>query len=148
VVPRRKALRLRTFDYSTPGAYFVTICVARKACVLGRVVGTTVELSEKGAVVARHLTQLAGQTGVSVDCFVVMPNHVHAVLVLGGGRELGTLVGSFKSATTREINARRGVRSERLWQRGYFDHVVRDDDDLDRVRVYVATNPIRWSTNS
>jgi putative transposase len=148
VVPRRKALRLRTFDYSTPGAYFVTICVVDKECVLGRVVGTTVELSEKGAVVARHLTRLTGETGVSVDCSVVMPNHVHAVLVLGGGRELGSVVGSFKSATTREINALSAVPSERLWQRGYFDHVVRDDDDLNRVREYVASNPIRWSTGS
>jgi len=147
-VERRKRLRLRAHDYCSAGAYFVTVCVAGKECVLGRVIDHSVELSVFGAIVARHLTAMPQEIEVDVDCFVVMPNHVHTVLFLRGGRTRGTVVGSFKAATAREINMCRRDRQRPFWQRGFFDHVVRNDADLDRVREYVVNNPIRWSLGS
>ena len=127
------------------GAYFVTVCVAGKECALGRVVGRMVELGPLGSIVARHLRDLPGRLDVGVDCFVVMPNHIHVVLLLRGGTTLGRVVGAFKSGTAHEINGARDTPGRPFWQRGYFDHVVRNDADLDRVREYVVTNPIRWS---
>jgi REP element-mobilizing transposase RayT len=147
-VQRRKALRLPTYDYSNAGAYFVTVCVAGKQCLLGSVVDAHVDLSPCGAIVARHLRQLQSRLEVGVDCFVVMPNHVHAVLILRGDRTLGSVVGCFKAATAREINSHRRESHRAFWQRGFFDHVVRNDGDLERVREYVVSNPIRWSLGS
>jgi REP element-mobilizing transposase RayT len=77
--------------------------------------------------------------GVDVDAFVVMPNHVHAILTMGRDESLGAVVGTYKAAVSR----RTGHRA--LWQRGYYDHIIRDEQDLARVREYIATNPIRWA---
>jgi REP-associated tyrosine transposase len=142
---RRKRLRLRSYDYAWAGAYFVTVCVAEKACVLGTVLDARVNLSPIGAIVARQLRQLPSRLDVGLDCFVVMPNHVHAVLVLRGGRSLGHVVGSFKSASAHEVNLIRGTTKSVFWQRGFYEHVVRNDADLERVREYIQTNPLRWS---
>jgi putative transposase len=145
-MPTRKAPRLSRFDYDAPGAYFVTICVAGKECVLGSVQGGRVLLNTLGAVVARGLADVPTRRAAHVDSSFVMPNHVHAVIWLrGNGTSLGQVVGAFKAASAREINRLRGVAGIPFWQRGYFDHVVRDDNDLERVREYIATNPIRWS---
>jgi putative transposase len=107
--------------------------------------GAGVEHSPLGAIVVRHLTTMSGLIEVEVDCCVVMPNHFHAVFVLNGTRTLGNVVGSLKASTAREINVVRKAEGP-FWQRGFFEHVVRNDVDLDRVREYVVTNPIRWSS--
>ena len=76
-----------------------------------------------------------------------MPNHVHGILFLvraGHAPPLQTVVGSFKSAAAREVNRVRGTRGATVWQRGYHDHIVRDEEDLERIREYIATNPARW----
>jgi REP-associated tyrosine transposase len=145
-VPVRKRLRLVHLDYSAVGAYFVTVCVEGKECVLGRVVGARVQLSAVGVIVARQVNDSPKRFPAEVDCMVVMPNHVH-VVVFQRERDvrLGTIVGSFKAGSTREINAMQRTVGQRFWQRGYFDHVVRNDADLQRVREYIATNPMRWS---
>ena len=91
-----------------------------------------------------HLIAIpAHHASSTVDSFAVMPNHVHFLLGLGGsaGVTLGDIVGSYKAAVTR-FSRRTG-----LWQRGYHDHVVRDEDDLARIREYIATNPARWALN-
>ena len=77
-----------------------------------------------------------------------MPNHVHGILLLvraGHAPPLHTIVGSFKSAASREVNSLRGSPSTPVWQRGYYDHIVRDEDDLERLREYIKMNPIRWA---
>src|SRR5512132_3571135 len=128
------------------GAYFVTVGVAEKACVLGTVVRVDIVLSSLGRIVADQLADLPHRVGADVDCSVVMPNHVHAVVwVREDGPTLGAVVGAFKAGSAREINRARGAVGEPVWQRGYFDHVVRNEIDLERVRDYVATNPLRWS---
>jgi REP element-mobilizing transposase RayT len=145
-VPVRKRLRLVHIDYAAAGAYFVTVCVEGKECVLGRVVGARVELSALGVIVARQINDIPKRFSAEMDCMVVMPNHVHVVVFQREQDvQLGTIVGSFKAGSTREINAMRRTVGQRFWQRGYFDHIVRNDADLQRVREYIATNPMRWS---
>ena len=141
----RKALRLAQHDYRSPGAYFVTVCASKRGCVFGTLHGDKVILGLAGQIVADHLCERIDRVGsVSVDVWIVMPDHVHAVLVLErDGRLLGPVIGSFKSATTREISRRCSSCSPPVWQRGYYDHVVRNDTDLDRVREYIVTNPLR-----
>jgi putative transposase len=78
--------------------------------------------------------------GVKTDAFVVMPDHIHGIIVLNGGPTLGQVVGAFKSMSARAIN-RELERQGPVWQRGYYEHIVRDRDDLNRIRRYINTNP-------
>lgn len=146
-MPTRKPLRLPKYDYSRAGAYFVTVCLASRRRLLGRVIEDTVELSALGDVVADELQAFSVRhPGTRLDTSVVMPDHVHCVILLpGGGASLGGVVGTFKSSSARRVNALRRTPGEPFWQRGFFDHVVRDEDDLHRVRTYIAENPVRWT---
>jgi REP element-mobilizing transposase RayT len=139
-VHRRRAPRLRAYDYATPGAYFVTVCTSRRGDVLGSVEDGTVSLNALGVLVAKVLAAVPEHFHAAIDTSIVMPDHLHAVLVLdGGAASLSTVVGNVKAAVARE------TRQTGLWQRGFHDHVIRDDDDLRRVREYVADNPRRWA---
>lgn len=144
----RKTIRLRCFDYSTPGAYLVTICTHHRQPLLGQCRDDEVRLTAAGAAVETCWSRIPVHFAVELDMFVVMPNHVHGILVLvraGHAPPLQTVVGSFKSAATREVNQLRETPGTSVWQRGYHDHVIRDECDLQRVREYIATNPARWS---
>ena len=143
---QRTVLRLRHFDYSSGRLYLVTACARGRRCLFGEVVADAVRLTRIGTLVRDQIEALPERLGAEVDLFVVMPNHVHAIVDLSArvrARQasplpLGTVVGSFKSGSSREAGTL-------LWQRGYHDHIVRDEPDLERVREYIATNPIRWA---
>jgi len=157
--PRRKHPRWGNHNYTSSGAYFVTICVHGRRCVLGRVVDDAVRLSLAGALVRDAWIELASRfPSVRIDRSVVMPNHVHGILVLrddpmgDGAREhsLSQVVGAFKSDTT--VRYGRGVRAGvlppyrvRLWQRGFHDRVIRDERELANAREYIDDNPRRWA---
>ncbi len=145
----RQNLRLRWFEYGAGYAYFVTVCARRRGDVFGVVRDGVVKLNAVGRLVLERLRALPDHhAGVSVDEHIVMPDHVHAILFLDsslqdGARQasplrLGTVVGSFKSGVARELGGP-------VWQRGYYDHVVRDEADLERNREYIRTNPARWA---
>ena len=143
----RSSLRLPEYDYSRSGMYFVTICLRERTPLFGRVEGDTLRPSPFGDIVAAEIQNLENRfVGVRIDLSIVMPDHAHFVAVLGAqGQRLGIVTGSLKAASAREINRVRGTTGAHLWQRGYYDHVIRDDADLDRVRSYIATNPLRWT---
>ena len=103
--------------------------------------------SPHGVIVAAEIRRLETRfTGVTIDLAIVMPDHAHLIVALGvPTRRLGTVVGSLKATSAREINRLRGTTGTHLWQRGYHEHVIRDETDLDRIREYIATNPIRWT---
>jgi putative transposase len=138
---RRRQLRLRGYDYSAPGLYFVTACTQRRACILGRVLNDAVVLTSAGVAARDCLIAVPRHYGgVHVDSFIVMPNHVHAILEVRQRRvSLGVIVGTFKAAVTRSTGR------ARVWQRGYYEHVVRDEADLERIRDYIVTNPAKWA---
>ncbi|MEZ4522994.1 MAG: transposase [Thermomicrobiales bacterium] len=153
--PERKLPRLRSYDYALPGAYFVTICVADRMPRFGEIVGARVDLNAAGRMVQEQWRRLSDRfPHVKIDAHVVMPNHVHAILEINtseiAGREsLSDIVGAFKSRTSRAYAD--GVRDagwppfeRRLWQQSFYDHIVRDDHDLNRIRDYIANNPARW----
>jgi putative transposase len=150
VLPKRQRQRLEGYDYSRAGAYFVTICLSPRVPLLGRVEAGAVRPSRLGETVAASLEELGCRfERVDLDLFVVMPDHIHAIVLLGDAREqdrvgLDRVVGTFKSISTRQVNATRHQPGEPLWQRGFFDHVIRHDEDLSRVREYIVTNPLRW----
>jgi putative transposase len=163
--PRRKRIRMATCDYSREGPYFVTICVARMQCLFGRVDGNVVHLSEAGCVARETwIFVLESFPTVALDEFVIMPNHLHGILGFVGaglappGANTSTLVPVesrqltlsdvirvFKSISTRKVNAQSGLPGQTLWQRGFYDRVLRDGNELRRTQKYIIENPMRWS---
>jgi len=153
----RRSIRLPSFDYRQPGSYFITICTKNRAPLLGGLVGRAVRLSPAGHAVQRCWLDIPRHfSRVTLDAFVIMPDHVHGILRLGvGGADvgaqhatplLGTIIGSFKSAATRSVNLGATTPGAALWQRNFFEHVIRDERSLQRIRWYIALNPARRST--
>ncbi len=169
----RRSIRLQEYDYAQPGAYFVTICTFNRACLFGTVNEDEVVINDYGRIVEEEWLQTAViRPYVHLDAYVVMPNHFHGILVIQGygdegtavpcpynqaeassfdrrfGRpstgSLPTIIGAFKSAVTRRIKALHPGLDQPVWQRGYYEHIVRNEEDLDTVRAYIAANPGNW----
>lgn len=150
--PRYPGLRrLRHFDYSSPTAYFITICVRGNGFPLGDVNNGRISLSETGQIVKRFCEDLPNHYSIALDAFVVMPNHFHAVLFLcedaGHRPALPQIIRSFKSFSAKAINAVQGTTGQSFWQRTYFEHVIRNDEELRRIQDYVINNPQNWQIN-
>ena len=145
----RRRSRLRSFDYTTAGAYFVTICAHQRRAIFGCWVRDELRPTAAALAVERCWDEVPAHfDAVDVDAFVVMPNHVHGVLLLrDGAPRLPTIVGSFKSAASREINATRGSPGAYVWQRGYYERVVRTEEELEAVRRYILDNPSAWTSD-
>jgi len=155
---RRRPLRLRGYDYTRPGAYFVTVCAHRRACLFGRIVDGAMHPKVFGMIVEACWRALPEHyPHVGLDAFVLMPNHVHGILVLAcdavNGRSTGTvlsrhglfeIVRAFKTFSSRRINELRRSRGVPVWQRGYYEHVIRNETSLRRIERYIETNPLRW----
>jgi len=159
---RRRSIRLQGCDYSQEGAYFITICARDKACVFGKLVDGQMLPNDAGQIVAEAWQWLAAQYGhVELDEWVVMPNHLHGIIVIsyadcrGGSRTaptgttmkrkpLGQLIGAFKTVSTKRINDLRSTPGVGLWQRNYYEHIIRNEESLNRIRQYNANNPLQW----
>jgi REP element-mobilizing transposase RayT len=185
----RRSLRLKGYDYAHAGAYFVTICTQDRACLFGNIVDGEMRLNDAGRMVRSVWDEMPGRyPGIETDAFVVMPNHVHGIVVLVAsnpcvgvgpcaypdhgqtperiaepadvegqpqwvaptGLSLSDMVHRFKTLTTKRYTD--GVKERgwpafrgRLWQRNYYDHVIRNERELDKIREYIATNPLRWA---
>jgi REP element-mobilizing transposase RayT len=152
--PTRRRQRLRDYPYAMPGFYFVTLCIQDRLPLLGRVTSSEMHASAAGDMVKRRFEEACDQDAhVHLDALVVMPDHLHAVVWLDGeGRPLSALVQAFKARTTADYVL--GVRSwgwaafrGRLWQKGFYDRVIRGDEELAAIRDYVMQNPRRWGLN-
>lgn len=144
----RRSIRLRGYDYRTAGKYFVTICTWNRDCVFGEVVDGSVRLSHAGRIAEASWLSSAAHDGVECDEFIVMPNHLHGILALNGKTlALGELVRAFKARTTHAITGSHKTGSTRLWQRNYYERIIRDDAELADTRRYIKLNPLSWSTD-
>lgn len=144
---RRKTIRLPEFDYAQPALYFVTVCAADRACLFGSISDGSMTPNALGQIVADAWRDLPVRfREVSLDAFVLMPNHIHGVIQICEPmqRGLAEVVSAFKSITARRINELRRVTAKPVWQRGFYEHVVRNEAELDRIRAYVDHNPAKW----
>jgi putative transposase len=165
-IHHRRSIRLRGYDYSRPGAYFVTICTQEKRHLFGEVIEGQMMLNEAGQMAGRWWLELPRKfSTVQLDCAVVMPNHLHAIVRIpglpppagpGGGAHTGAplhrVVQWFKTMTTNDYF--RHVRDNgwpslpgKLWQRNYYEHIIGKEDELNKIREYVITNPVRWGSD-
>jgi putative transposase len=155
----RRSLRLDGYDYAQAGAYFVTICTQDRLCLFGDIADGEMQLNDAGRMVRSVWEGLPDRfAAMELDAFVVMPNHVHAIATFVGAGlalpgengaassapTLGDMVRAFKSLSAIRVN-RLMLRSGPLWQRNYYEHVIRNERELDKIREYIATNPLKWA---
>ena len=154
--PHRQPIRLRGYDYCRPGRYFVTIVTAAREEAFGTIVDGEMHLSDEGVCVADVWTSLPRHyRHISLDAFVVMPNHVHGVMILRPGpvgdvkpAPLSEVIRGFKTPSARRVNAIRDVSGAPVWQRNYYERIIRNDRELQHVRRYIADNPLRWAEDT
>jgi REP element-mobilizing transposase RayT len=162
--PKRKPLRLRNFDYSIPGLYFITICTHNKKATLSRVVGAIhespeIRLTAYGKITDKVIGDISSRFSVSVEHYVIMPNHIHLLLAITDDSQIrairesplrsrsviSKIVGYLKMNVSKEIHGQ-GDDSP-VWQRGFHDHVIRDREDHGRHLRYISENPLYWKTD-
>lgn len=159
-LPERRSIRWADYDYRLSGLYFVTICAHERLCLFGDIVGNTVRLNAAGQAVAAEWVRSGEiRREIALDAFVVMPNHLHGIVAVDQSvhpagsapgrrnRSLGSLINGFKAATTRRLNELRGTVGASVWQRNYYEHVVRNEGELNRIREYIALNPAKWAAD-
>ncbi len=156
-LPKRKHTRLKNFDYNTTAGYFITLCTEGRRQILSRIVGVdvlgdpkNVELLSHGIVADKHIKQMNEfYENITVDQYVIMPNHIHFLLFVhkDGSPRTSTptkqtsFVSHFVSSFKRFCNKEYG---ENIWQRGFYDHIIRGREDYDQIVKYIYENPIRW----
>ena len=152
---RRTNPRLKGFDYSQTGTYFITVCIQDRLCLLGDIVDGVMHKNAAGQMITTVWNAIPEKyEGVNTDAFVIMPNHIHGIIGLNRKRpenciRLCNVLQSLKSATT--YHYIQGIHAggwpafnKRLWQRNYYDHIVRNEYDLSRIREYIQNNPKKW----
>jgi len=178
---KRRSIRLPEYDYSQEGAYYITICTQDRECIFGKITAGRTELTKYGKIAERFWHDLAKYyDGILLDTFVVMPNHMHAIIViiddvirrgevtspLGGSvdilgkpgevtsplrgtpkRTLGQILAFYKYQTTKSINAIHNTPGNKIWQRNYYEHVIRNEKTLNKIRGYICNNPLYWAAD-
>ena len=177
-IHHRRSIRLHNYDYSQSGMYFVTLCTQNRECLFGEIVDGQMQLNDVGKMVRAVWDEIpAHYPGIDVDEFVIMPNHIHGITVIVGagpracpdstktqtngqpqgvaptGLPLSGVVQRFKTMTTKRYAD--GVEQSgwppfpaKLWQRNYWEHVVRNEPELDRIREYIQNNPGQWESDT
>lgn len=160
----RRSIRLKGFDYKQSGAYFVTICTQNRECLFGTAGDGEIQQNDAGRTAQVSWQELPSRfSNISLDAFVVMPNHIHGIIVVGRqfiassaaqdknqgainrAPTLGEIVRAYKASSARLI--RSAANANVAWQRNYYEHVIRDEQSFDRIRQYILDNPVRWSVD-
>ena len=151
-LPKRKPTRLKGYDYSTPGAYFITICVKERKELLSKIIAGDGNysvpkniVSQIGVMCDKYINNInVKYENVTVDKYVIMPNHIHLIILLHGTmrassptKSIENIIRSFKIMVTKEIG-------KSIWQRSYHDHIIRCECDYQKIWEYIDTNILRW----
>jgi len=169
---RRRSIRLPGYDYSSAGAYFVTICTQNRKRLFGEIVDGEMRLNDAGKIVAHEWMNIGKiNNEIELDEWIVMPDHFHGILIINvavraihespGQSEsprqpgqmaivqrrnmtLPKLIGRFKMLSSKSINIIRNTPGVPVWQRNYYEHIIRKHESLNRIRAYIANNPAKW----
>lgn len=167
----RKSIRLKEYDYSNANWYYVTICTYNKEHLFGKVINNKVVLNDLGKIVNEEwLRTKEVRKNIDLDDYIIMPNHIHGIIIIDYnenelnnniGRDtmhrvptertfgssipnsLSTIIGAFKASVTRRIN-KTLKPYQSIWQRNYYEHIIRNEEDLYRIRKYIQQNPLKW----
>jgi len=152
----RKKLRLVNYDYSSQNYYFVTICTHDKKCIFGK----PNILNEYGIIAAKEIENISNHfERIKVDKYVIMPNHIHAIIIIGCDGTLhnnsersrpfptlSSIIGLYKSGVSKHIH-KLNVNIN-VWQKYYYDHIIRNKNDYENIWNYIENNPIKWEEDS
>ncbi len=159
----RKSIRLKGYDYSNAGAYFVTVCAWNKICLFGDIASGEIQLNSFGKIIQICWEEINMHfPHIITDEYIIMPNHIHGILVIqdetvgannyspllhggkprGTSKTIGSAIRGFKIGVTKLVKS--NMTLENIWQRNYYEHVIRDDEELNVVREYILNNPKRW----
>jgi REP element-mobilizing transposase RayT len=169
----RKSIRLPDFDYTSAGGYFITLVATNNSCLFGEMIGQQVSLNPFGDIVREEWLRTALiRPEIVLDGFIIMPNHLHGIIfitnVVGAdgvessvgahgrapqqrpllyrpAKSLGSFVAGYKSIVTKRINILRTTPGMPVWQRNYYEHTIRNDQEMNRIRDYIRNNPLRWT---
>jgi putative transposase len=188
-IHRRRSIRLRDYDYSLAGAYFVTICTKDRECLFGEISEGKMRINFLGGMIQKWWMELMHRfKNIGLDELVIMPNHMHGIIFIAddcrgevsspllknitqgqgnpaptennakqcGGETpplrknirkytLGQIVAYFKYQTTKDIKKSRGTSVISLWQRNYYERIIRNEKELSKIREYIQNNPLKWS---
>ncbi len=151
----RRSIRLSEHDYSEAGIYFFTSCTHQRECLFGDIVEGTMALSEAGKAAAQEWENLSLRfPAVGLDAFVVMPNHVHGIVFLNPtlsnekSSTLGQILRVYKSLAATSGNRLLDRAGQPLWQRNYYEHIIRNKQVLEKARRYILSNPERWERDA
>jgi len=159
-IHHRRSIRLKEYDYSQAGAYFVTIVAWQREVLFGEIVNGEMVLNDFGKIVSKKWQWMETQYEyVELDAWILMPNHLHGILIIhddgrGGSRPaptpikhkpLGGLIGAFKTVSTKQINILRDTEGQVVWQRNYYERIIRNEPEMDRITRYIESNPLRWA---
>ena len=166
----RRSIRLKGYDYSSTGAYFITLCTFQRQCLFGQIIDGVMQLNDLGTIVAEEWRQSSTiRQEVDFDQWVIMPNHLHGIVLINATdpvganrvgahrraplqmgvahrkpRSLSSFVAGFKSATTKRLNTLRNTAGTPVWQRNYYEHIIRNEASLHQIRQYIQSNPATW----
>ncbi|UBF23688.1 transposase [Kovacikia minuta CCNUW1] len=171
----RRSIRLQGYDYASAGMYFVAICTYQRQCLFGAVVDGEMQLNDDGRMVSDEWIRSRNiRQEIDFDAWVIMPNHIHGIVVIyppnlsqhsvgahgraplqnvapqrfgiayRKPRSLSSFIAGFKSAATKQINMMRNAPGTPVWQRNYYEHIVRNEESLQHLRQYIHNNPLSW----
>jgi putative transposase len=161
--PNRKPIRLRQHDYSSLGMYFITICTYQKKCLFGAISEGAMTLNKFGKIAQDNWLKISQRfANVQLDEFVIMPNHLHGIIFISDelhncnkagaspAPTVGNIVGAYKSLVFREcLEISKKINPnfylKKLWQRNYYDHIIRNEKSFDEIRKYIVENPLNWN---
>ncbi|WP_414553131.1 transposase [Anabaena sp. CCY 0017] len=163
-IHNRRSMRLKNYDYTQNGAYFITICTKNRQCIFGDIKKGEMKLNSLGTIAYNYWQEIPQHfSHIQLDVFVIMPNHIHGILWIDNTitrcneqRQYGNMVAgsipcvirSYKSAVTKKINQicnQKGASS--VWQRNFYEHISRNEESLESIRNYIINNPLEWKND-
>ncbi len=159
ILPKRKPTRLKNYDYSTTGAYFITICIKGRKHLLGKIENEKMHFTEIGQIAEQEIKKIESHYhNVKIDKYVIMPNHIHMIIVISDSERINpfpttktikydipNIVGKFKAGVTRIVgNAFMHSTKGSIWQTSCNDHIIRGEKDYQKIWEYIDTNVLRW----
>ena len=164
----RRNNRLKDYDYTSNGYYFITVCVENHQQIFGTIGNNQMQLNDAGNMINTILNQIPeNYAGIDLDEHIVMPNHIHGIMniavgarsprpgsprpdnnkIIGRGNRaptIGNIIAYFKYQTTNQINESQNTPGKKIWQRNYHDRIIRNDESLNNIRDYIINNPKTW----
>lgn len=181
---KRKSIRLKNYDYTQEGRYFVTVCADNRKCLFGRIRDAEMILNESGKMAEKYWNQIPRHfPHAELDEYIVMPNHIHAIIKItvnvgannhspltniisknraknisplqmhqmplkrhgGTSKTIGSIIRGFKIGVTKWF--RKNTETKKVWQRNYYERIIRNESELNRIRQYVIDNPAKWEND-